>query len=86
MTRIFCSFPGVLQLGQLQRMVSMASLLALSMKPQVLMTTTSLPRAVLLDGDARLEAQGHHLLGVDPVLVAAQGYKCIRSWFVFPLA
>ena len=55
-------------------MVSMASLLALSMKPQVLMTTTSLP-AVLLDGDARLEAQGHHLLGVDPVLVAAQGYE-----------
>jgi hypothetical protein len=31
--------------------------------------------AVLLDGDARLQAQGHHLLGVDPVLVAAQGYE-----------
>ena len=68
------NFPGVLQLGGGENGVDGLAFGAVDEAAGVDDHHVA-ARAVLLDGDARLQAQGHHLLGVHPVFVAAQGYK-----------
>lgn len=68
------NFPGVLQLGGGENGVNGLAFGAVD-KAAGVDDHHVAAGAVLLDGDAGLETQGHHLLGVHPVLVAAQGYE-----------
>ena len=54
----------------------MASLLAESIKPQVLSTAASAPSGWAVIVMPSASDQCHHLLGVHQILGAAQGYKC----------